>query len=107
MLRGDRLRATREKAGMSQRELARVCGVGEVMIYRYESGITDPSTKYLTLIADKLSISTDYLVGLSDEPNGHLKDKQITDDERIMIDMYRREGWSGVARLSIEKMSER
>lgn len=106
MLRGDRLRSIREQTGMSQRELARLCGVGEVMIYRYESGITDPSTKYLTLMADKLGVSTDYLVGLSDKPQGHLKDKEISDDERILIDIFRREGWSGVARLSVERLSK-
>ncbi len=106
MLKGDRLRIAREEKGVTQRELARLCGVGEAMVYRYESGITDPSTKYLTLMADRLSVSTDYLVGLSDEPNGHLSDKTMSDEERIIIDAFRRDGWKGLARLSVDKVTQ-
>src|SRR5262245_43573913 len=66
-LRTDRLREAREKQGFSQRQLARVCGIGELQIYRYESGATDPAATTLAVIARVLGVSTDYLLDLSDD----------------------------------------
>jgi len=102
----DRLRTMREKRGYSQRELARLCGLGEVMVHRYESGTTDPSTKYLTIIAEKLDVSTDYLVGLSDSPNGSIDNHELNSDERTIIQTFRGEGWNGVVRLGAEHLTK-
>jgi len=102
----ERLRSIREKRGFSQRELARLCGLGEVMVHRYESGTTDPSTRYLTIIAEKLGISTDYLVGLSDNPEINGVNRELDNDERMMLDVYRGEGWPGVIRFGVERMTK-
>jgi transcriptional regulator with XRE-family HTH domain len=102
----ERLRTTREHLNWSQRELARRCGLGEVQIYRYESGITDPSTDSLKKIAEVLNISTDFLLGLSDYPHGQVGDGVLDDDERVILNAYHREGWSGLARLSVERLSK-
>ncbi len=104
-LRTERLREIREKRGLSQRELARLCGFAEVMIYRYETATSDPSSAFLTLIAQKLDVSADYLLGLSDNPKGQLGDTTLTDDENTMLNTYRREGWSGVIHLGAERMA--
>ena len=103
----ERLRDAREQNGWSQRELARLCGLGELQIHRYETGTTDPSTDNLRTIAEKLGVSTDFLLGLSNVPQGQLGDQLINDDERAVLETFRREGWQGVARLSVEKLSER
>lgn len=68
MLRVDRLRAVREMRGISQNELARISGVAQNQISRYEAGQTDPSSTTLGRIALALDVSTDYLLGLSDLP---------------------------------------
>jgi len=102
----DRLRTLREQRGWSQRELARLCKIGESLIRKYESGLSEPSTTSLKLIAEALDVSADYLIGLVDEPRGHLGDGQINADEKIVIDMLRQEGWVGLARLSVERLSK-
>lgn len=106
ILRIDRLRELRERLGWSQRELARRCGLGESFINRYESGISDPSAANIKLIAEALGISADYLLGLSDEPRGQMGDGQLTDDERAVLDAYRRSGWAGLARLLAEALEK-
>jgi len=105
-LKIERLREARENSRFSQRELARLCGIGEVMIYRYETGISDPSTKNLTAIAEKLAVSTDYLVGLSDSPHGPVDSVELNSDERKIIEAFRRNSWTGVVQLGAENLSK-
>jgi len=86
-----RLKAARESRGLSQRELAQLCGFGEKQIWRYESGGSDPSSEHLTIIAKVLEVSTDYLLGLVDEPHRvFVSDEKLTPVERKLIDAVRR-----------------
>ncbi len=104
-LKAERLRALREQREWSQRELARLCGFGETQIRKYEAGMVDPSATNLGLMAEVLGVSTDYLLGRTDSPQVHINENELNQDETLMVDLYRREGWSGVARLSVEKLS--
>jgi transcriptional regulator with XRE-family HTH domain len=103
-LRADRLRLLREHRGWSQRELARRCNLGDTQIHKYENEQSDPSSSNLSNIAEQLGVSADFLLGRTDDPYGHLNPSQATADERIMLDVYRREGWAGVIRLGAEKL---
>lgn len=104
-LRRDRLKDLREQRGLSQRELARLCGLGETQINKYENGLSDPSSTNLTAIARQLDVSTDYLVGLTDDPKLLVREPELNPDERVMLETYRREGWSGVIRLGAERLA--
>jgi transcriptional regulator with XRE-family HTH domain len=85
VLRADRLKFWREKYGWSQRELARLCGLGEAQVNKYENGQTDPSSKYLKALAEVLEVSTDYLLGLTDSPRGELANS-LKEEERQLLD---------------------
>ena len=85
--RVDRLRQTREKRGLTQRELARLCDIGENQINRYESESGEPSISNLAAIANILGVSTDFLLGLTDLPMGRADDT-IRPDERKLLDAY-------------------
>src|SRR5579859_2311128 len=102
--RADRLRSLREDRRLSQRELARLCDLGETQIHKYETGEAEPSAKNLKILADKLEVSTDFLLGRTEDPRGQIGDNNITADEHTIIETFRREGWRGVARLSIERI---
>ena len=102
----ERLRETRELKGFSQRELARLCGLGENQIHRYETGKSDPSATHLKLIADKLGVSTDYLLGLSNEPHGQLVQSDLDNNELEVVETYRREGWIGIIRLGTDRIAK-
>jgi transcriptional regulator with XRE-family HTH domain len=105
-LRTDRLRALREQHEWSQRELARLCGLGVTMINKYENGESDPSATNLQLIADQLDVSADYLLGRTDDPRGHVGDGQMNDEERAVLEAFRREGWPGILRLGADRLSK-
>jgi transcriptional regulator with XRE-family HTH domain len=98
-LRIDRLKALRERRGWSQRELGRVCGVEETLIGRYERAEVDPSSTTMKSIAENLGVSIDYLLGVTDEPQGFYRSDELTEDEKAVLSALRREGWRGVARL--------
>lgn len=54
---GEKIKALREKAGMTQTELAEKIGVSKAIISAYEKGIRNPSYKVLTSIAEIFGVS--------------------------------------------------
>jgi transcriptional regulator with XRE-family HTH domain len=65
---GDRLRAERTKAGISQRELARRLGLSASLISQLESGLSKPSVGTLYAIVTELDLSLDALLRGDDHP---------------------------------------
>lgn len=88
-MRGDRMRFAREALNFTQEEFAQVSGVELLQVWRYESGKTKPKTDVLMRIASALHVSSDYLLGLTDDPNG-FSGNELTEDERHVIDAWRR-----------------
>ncbi len=103
-LRLDRLRLIREMRGLTQRELARQCNLSSSMIQKYETGINDPTSSILKIMAEQLDVSVDYLLGLTDDPQIHVREPSLDDNERTMLEVYRLEGWSGVIRFAAERL---
>ena len=101
-----RIRQLRESRGWTQQQLASMCDLNKLQIHRYESGINDPPTDKLKRLAEVFGVSSDYLIGLTDDPTLLRRDPLLNDDERAVVDMLRREGWPGVARLSVERLSK-
>jgi len=101
-----RLRLLREQHGWLQREMARLCGFGESQIRNYESGETDPSSTALRTMAELLGVSTDYLVGLTDDPPVPIRSSDLSEDEQIVVDTLRRSGWSGIAHLGVDRLTK-
>ena len=54
---------------MSQDELAELATLSRISIARYESGKIEPGAKALGRIADALEVSSDVLLGRSEEQN--------------------------------------
>jgi transcriptional regulator with XRE-family HTH domain len=103
----ERFREIRERRGLSRHELARLCGFQPMQIYRYEAGENDPSTENLSKLAQVLEVSADYLLGITDDPQGHFGDSSFNDIEKDLISAYRREGWIGVFRLGVEHIRDK
>lgn len=64
---GKRIRAARERYGMSQAELARRVKISPQSMNVLELGKTDPRSSLIAAIARVLHVTTDYLHGLSEE----------------------------------------
>lgn len=58
----------RRKKGMTQRELGEVLGLTHKSISTIESGHTSTTIEKLILLAKFFEVSTDYLLGMKDEP---------------------------------------
>lgn len=104
--RSDRLRLSREKKNITQRELAQLCGFTEFQVSRYETGKHEPAISTLEAMAQQLNVSTDYLLGLSHDPQGIFSETSLSEDEQQLIDEYRKSGWKGVIRLGAEHLGE-
>ena len=66
---GQRLRSLREQRGQSQEEIAKLIGVGRTTYLKYESGENKPTRKLKELSA-LFNVTSDYIMGLSDNPKG-------------------------------------
>lgn len=58
------MKAARERAGISQKELARRSGVAQANISRYEAGSCFPNLVSLLSLAEALDLSVDEFIGL-------------------------------------------
>jgi len=103
---GERLKETRDMKGLTQRELASIAGMNEVQLSRYENSKMEPAISTLENLARKLEVSTDYLLGLTNDPRKHYGDTEISEEERAIIETYRKEGWAGVARLGVQRLAQ-
>ena len=88
------LRRARERAGLTQVELAEELGVGRTTVVSLENGTTRLFNKNLPLIADRLGISLEELLCgadagflLADEPSRCERERALVDDyeQRIRI----------------------
>ena len=88
---GQRIKALRNGVNLSQLKIAKMVGVVQSSINRYENGSGDPPFKTLIWYADYFDVSLDYIFGRTDKPQGKLYDFQpkIEDNEemRLFIEM--------------------
>ena len=91
VFRGDRLRQLRLERYYSQDTLNKLIGAGKAnQVNRYETGKNEPSSDVLYSLAQALSVSADYLLGLVDEPTSHFQGKDITPNEYKLVMAVRR-----------------
>lgn len=62
-----RLRIARAGAGITQEQAAGACGLSQCAVSLYERGRRDPSSMALRGLAIAYGVSTDWLLGLSEE----------------------------------------
>jgi len=71
-----RLKELRETKELSQQKLAEVLSLSRSVVSNYEQGIREPDFKTIKLIANYFTVSTDFLLGVSD-----IKHSFLTQDE--------------------------
>ena len=90
-----RLAAARKKRELSQDDLAQKTGLKPAAISHFETGARKPSFDNLRKLADALSVTADYLLGRTDDPEGfaeadvafrHGFEKLSSDQREIAID---------------------
>jgi transcriptional regulator with XRE-family HTH domain len=103
----ERFRQIREIRGFSKRKLSQLTGISEMQLIRYEAGTNDPSNENLKLLASALGVTTDYLLGISNNPNGNFSDDELSSAEQQMVMTFRREGWAGVLKMGVHEVTNK
>ncbi len=63
----ERMRELRKEKNLRQEQLAVVLDIGMSTYCRYEQGKREPTASLIVQLADYYGVSTDYLLGRSDE----------------------------------------
>lgn len=90
MLSGDRVRSLRLRNNYSHQRLADALGLNIRQIARYESGEVDASGAVIANMADVFNVSTDYLLGRSDDPTPCAEAGKLTPKESAILSAVRR-----------------
>ena len=69
---GERMKKLREEAGISQNKLAKLIGIQQSSLNRYESGFSNPTPETLLWFGDFFDVSMDYIFGRTDKPQGKM-----------------------------------
>ena len=80
-------RRFRKEFNLSQRQVAETLGIKQPSYHVYESG-TIPSANVVVRLANAYDVTTDYLLGLSDEPRPPKLDKRTIDLVRAIQAFY-------------------
>jgi transcriptional regulator with XRE-family HTH domain len=66
---GLKLKNLRENKNMTQEELGELLKVSKASISKYENNTHEPNISTMNFIADFFNVTTDYLLGRTDDPN--------------------------------------
>lgn len=66
---GQKIRDLRKQKRLSQTELGKYIGVSQTTVTAWENGRAEPSSGYLSKLADYFNVTTDYLLGRPEKQN--------------------------------------
>ena len=67
---GMTLSSLRRETGRSQREVATDLGISQALLSHYENNAREPKLDFVIKTCDYYSVTSDYILGRSDERNG-------------------------------------
>ena len=84
------LKTLRIENKLSQEELAKKIGSNQRQISKWENGIIEPNINQLKAIADEFQISTDYLIGRSDDSGIINTNANLAPIENDVLTLFRK-----------------
>lgn len=86
----ERIRQRRKSLKLTQERLAELLGMTHKDIWEYEKGVRQPRALMVVSLAHALNTTTDWLLGLTDNPERPLRDERDLDNqERELIEIFR------------------
>lgn len=80
----NRIKERRKFMSLTQKELGLIVNVTEFTISKWERNYSNPDLESITLLANALECSTDYLLG-----NTHLPDMKVIKDDEITVTYHK------------------
>lgn len=84
-----KIRELRKEKGITQEQLADAVNVKKYTIGDWERNRTEPNITTLVAMADYFEVSTDYLLGRSDDTGVVQANANLTPDEEEILMLYR------------------
>lgn len=84
-----RIREVREKAGKTMKDVAKELGIKYTTYISYDNGTYEPNSNVLIAMAKYFNVSTDYLVGASDDPRTTAQKQQEETELAQYLEMLR------------------
>lgn len=81
---GDRLRWLRNRADLSQADVAEQIGMSQSQVLKWENGKAEPDANSIRKLARLFGVTSDYILGLADSPRGYM-DTDLSADEWAII----------------------
>lgn len=103
IFRGDRLRALREARQLTQDELADLVGFGQSQLNKYENNKSEPTLEIISRLAREFGVTSDYLLGLVDNPNDSLQPQDLSPLEHKLLAAFRRGDLRELMRVAAEE----
>lgn len=97
--RGERLREAREKKGVTQAQLEEALKISEHSVSRYENNRSRPHPDVLHALANFLGVTTDWLLGLTDDPTVSMSEHDLTPREKQALLAFREQDANTLMRL--------
>lgn len=100
---GETIKELRKEKNATQREMAKALSVTVSTLSHWECDYQEPSFKDLALLAKYFDVSTDYLLGLTDEYDGVRSSPASASlplDESELLGNYRALSYAGKARAA-------
>ena len=82
---GERIVAAREMRSLNAKALASMICVAPSRLSNWENGISGVSAEYIYLISEKLNVTSDYLIGMTDNPVAQFPDQTDQVRGRLMM----------------------
>ena len=97
---GERLKKLRQRSNISQSELASRLNIAKSTLAMYEIGQREPNFETLQQIANFFDVTTDYLLGRTDEPKPAREDEV---DIKKILEQKEKAHWDGRELTAEEK----
>lgn len=101
-----RLKELRERAGYTQEEIAKRLKISEKQYSLWERGKANPNYDSLLDLVNFFKVTADYLMGRTEHPQGYPAQQELSEDERAIIDLYRRDGLAGLASDILQRLTK-
>jgi len=105
--RPDRLKQLRLRKGYTQQDLADAVKMTQAQIARWENGNSEPLADAVAQLARVIGCTTDWLLGLAEQPQGYARPPELSIDEQRLIELYRQDKLPEMISRLVSELSAR
>lgn len=105
----NRFKELRKEKNIRQTELAKMLGVKQTAVSKWESGVAVPGAEKLSALADFYDVSVDYILGRTKFYYPDKVGEFLAEDEKLLVKSYRNlpDEWKTQVRAYIDLINKK